>query len=153
MADMNASRRIFALIAQCEQTISQVYARYAARFPEDAEFWDGLARDEARHGVWALDLQSKVDSGLLLVTPRHDNVAVYEEYADFLRAQLAEANAPTLSPLQAFATAHLIEKSYIERHLLEVADTDSPELLRVLTMLSRDTERHRDSLEARRPRR
>ncbi len=139
---MEYARRVLHLIASIEGTLSQLYRVYAERLPSQSEFWQRLAEDELRHQEWAEELVEMDAQGLLTLSARRAEPEVYEEYRHFLGGTVQRAQQDPLSALDALATAHMVEQTYIERNLLRVVQTDSPGVQRILDALGKSTERH-----------
>ena len=144
MACDTESTPIIDLIVDCEQALSALYRAFAARFPVHARFWTQLAEDEERHEGWAEGLRHHLETGLVAPLPSRDNPEVYREFLAFLEEKRRATD--TLTFPEALAIARTAERTYIERNLLAVFDTDSPEVRRVLTHLAEETERHRNQI-------
>jgi len=139
---MEYARRVLHLIATIEDTLSQLYRIYAERLPAHATFWLRLAKDELKHKDWAEDLVEIDAQGLLTLSAHRAASELYDEYLNFLLDTVQHAQHGQQSSLDALATAHLIETTYIERNLLSVIRTDSEGVQRVLDALGKSTERH-----------
>ena len=139
---MDYQRRVLRFIATIEAALSRLYRVYAELLPMHAAFWLRLSEDELKHQEWAEDLIELHAQGLLVLSEQRANLEVYEAYLHFLDDTIQRAQQGPLRVLDALATAHQIEQTYIERNLLRVMQTDSDGVQRILSALAESTERH-----------
>ena len=128
------------LLAENEQLIANLYAVYAERFPEHADFWSGLAAEERDHARWLRELGSRVEEGTIFVNEdrfRREPIRVFREY---LEGELRQEGPMPLA--RALSIALSTEQALIERRFFEVFETDAAELKHILHDLASATEEH-----------
>lgn len=136
----NASA-IIELLASHEDTISLLYRAYAERFPEFAEFWSGLAGQEASHAGWIRGLAARLGQGSVFFRERF-KLEPLQISLEYMLAELERAREQDVSMSLALARAMQIEEALIEKRYFEVFEGDSVELSHALQNLDRDTREH-----------
>ncbi len=143
MNAMDQTHDVLNLIVTIEGTLSRLYRGYAEHLPAQAAFWLRLAEDELRHQGWAAELIEMHEQGLLVVRASRANLEVYRDFLHFLECEIARIqHESAFTAFDALTTARDAERTYIERNLLSVMQTDSEGVQRVLTALGRGTEQH-----------
>lgn len=142
-------RSVILALAEHEEAMSALYSAYAVAYPDVAELWTALVRDEHGHGAL---LRSLVDRDVDLtpfITNRGYDLA--DVRADTARlANLARITPAAGFPLQeAFRVAIKLEDSLIESQVLVAYDGDPPEVVAVLGTLREQTEKHQHRLSER----
>jgi rubrerythrin len=119
---MGIQERISGCI-KAERAVAEIYAQFAERFPEDARFWGGLAKEELEHervfrsveefGPFEEDPADpvKLPPGLLIYKTL--------EYINDLKSRLATG---ALSRDEAFGTALRLEEACVESYLNEMQE-------------------------------
>ena len=126
-----------------EQAIGRLYKTYAERFPQQAEFWSKLSRDEYLHAKWIDTLEAETrDDPASLVTKRFP-VAAIEHSLTFIEKLIAEADEPDFTPVNAISAARNLEQALLENKYFEVFETDTAKMKRILTRLRQETRSHR----------
>lgn len=125
--NLRSCLEILCLLEQAENAVARLYAGYAKRWPQHADFWDKLVRREQQHGQFIAMLAS-------LVETRPDD---FREGRQFTAAAIntfiagvtrSAEQTPKLTAKQAFFTAQDIERSVLKRNFYSVVETDNPEL-------------------------
>lgn len=137
----NASDVIEAM-AKNEEAVSRLYKVYAGKFPAQEAFWSGLAADETTHAGWLRGLLAKMREGSLSINRDRFKLQPVRAFSGYLERELATANEPGMSPINALSTALYIEESIIEQPYFEVFAPDAPELKRILVDLGAATKGH-----------
>ena len=106
-----------------------------------AAFWTHLQQDEQRHAGWVADLTPMAETGQLQAEERHASPEVYQGFSEYLYDETHRARKHPLT------TARFVERSYLEKHLMEIFATDTGELRRLMQTLITDTERHAQVIE------
>ncbi len=139
--------RIVALaLAEHEEAMSALYSAYAKEYPEVADLWTSLARDEHGHGALLRSLAEKADDLTAFVDNRQYDLV--EVQADTTRLRnLAHLTPVAGFPLQeAFRVAIKLEDTLIESQIFVVYDDDPPEVTAVVDTLRAQTEKHQQRL-------
>lgn len=135
------------MLARIERALGDLYTRFAARLPDHASFWAHLADDEIKHTEWVHGLQAEIDAGLVTAVAARANRELYQAFLDDIRNRLVEADRHSLTQYRALSAARYLESTYLEKCFLDVFETDSPGVKRILTALADNTERHREVIE------
>jgi len=148
MADSSGTVDLLLLLAQHEEAIGRLYSSYARRLPEQADFWNQLAADEARHGALVGNLRARMEAGSLQFTPGRFSHQAVSGSLDHVREEIALAESGELTPMHALATALDLETALIESRFFEVVEGDSKEAAEVKQSLGADTFQHRELVRA-----
>jgi hypothetical protein len=130
------------LLAKNEEAIGRLYDAYAEVFPESADFWRGLAKEERSHATWIYGLNEKVNSGEILVDRLRFKAAAISTTTNHTEAEIKTAKQSHINFINALSIANAIEQSLIESKFFDIVESDSVELKQVLHKLKTDTEIH-----------
>ncbi|HEY3418504.1 MAG TPA: hypothetical protein VGM23_16635 [Armatimonadota bacterium] len=133
---------VIEMLEGIEDAVARLYRAYAGLFPDLAAFWEHLANDEMRHRDWVAGLRQDLQAGLVTPIPERTSPEAFGNFRAYLEAQIAEAGKRPITLFQALSTARAAEQTYFEKNLLQVFETDSDGVRRVLEGLAEDTERH-----------
>jgi hypothetical protein len=139
-------RSVVLALAEHEEAMSVLYSANAATFPEVADLWKALARDEHSHGVLLRSLADEADDVTAFVRSRRYDLA--EVQADTKRLRDLARIVPVAGfPLQeAFHVALRLEDSLIESQLFVAHEDDPPRVAAVVGTLREQTEKHQRRL-------
>ncbi|MHB0937734.1 MAG: ferritin family protein [Armatimonadota bacterium] len=129
------------LLAQCEAKLGELYQAYAGLFPEEAAFWEKLAKDERAHANWIASLLPRVRSGTISFREDRLGSPAFILFYDYLVQRLAETRN-RISLLGALVVAMDIENTLVEKSFYNVFTSADPESARILALLSRSADAH-----------
>ena len=129
------------LLSKNEESIGRLYRVYAEKF-QHKDLWLGLAEAELRHANLIRELGPKVTEGSLRIDERRFNRQAIEHYQNYLDGELKKAQQEEISLINALSVALYIEQSLIERRFLDVFQTESVTVKRVLSNIQAETEAH-----------
>ena len=135
-------KKVLDLLVRHEELIGALYETYAAKVPEMAEFWTGIAREEEAHARWIRKIDTLIERGKVTFDSSRFNVAVLKASLEFVEAKLAEARGEEVVPSRAFAIGHSLENGLIEKDFFKVFTGDSPQFQEVLNKLAEATKEH-----------
>lgn len=135
-------------MAAHESVACDLYRALAARFPERAELFLGLAQEEVEHARKIGGFAERVRAGAIHVDPQRFPPAQVLESLDRLQARAAQLERGDVSLESALALAVDLENEILERSYFEVVDSDGPELAELLRTLDTETRTHREKLGA-----
>jgi hypothetical protein len=144
--DRSEARAVVEALAKHEEAISALYSAYGGQYPQVADLWKTLAREEFGHAKLLRGLLDEVDDLTTFIAARRFDRE--EIMADTRKIRnLADVTPHAGFPLQeAFRSAVKIEESLIETAVFEPSPDDSPEVGAVVATLHEQTERHRRHL-------
>jgi rubrerythrin len=135
-------------MAAHESAACDLYRALAARFPERAELFLGLAEEEVEHARKIGGFADQVRSGAIRVDPQRFPPAQVLESLDRLRERARQLERGDVSLADALAVAVDLENEILERSYFEVVEADTPELVALLRTLDTETRTHREKLGA-----
>jgi hypothetical protein len=140
------TRAVLLALAEHEEAMSALYSAYAGEYPEVADLWKALARDEHGHGALLRSLAD--DAGDMTAFVRNRGYDLAEVEADTARLRDLARIVPVAGfPLQeAFHTALQLEASLIESQIFVVHEGDPPRVTAVVGTLRDQTEKHHTRL-------
>jgi rubrerythrin len=143
-----AQLEVLGLMAAHESAACDLYRTLAARFPERAELFLGLAEEEVEHARKIGGFAEQVRAGEIKVDPERFPPAAVLESLDRLRERAAQLERGDLSLADALAVAVDMENEILERSYFDVVESDGPELAELLRTLDAETRAHRERLGA-----
>jgi len=135
------------LLAVNEDATAELYAAFAAKFPEQRKFWLQLVGEEKLHAHWVREFIEKIQRGEADIRPDRFNPQIYQTFLDYLHQCLTEAKQQPISFFAALSIAKDVENSMIEQVFFQVFEGDDPALKQVLRNLHNSTEVHRQHIE------
>jgi len=141
----------FALIQKLieyEETLSQLYAPCAERFPQHQDLWSRLSSDERSHGEILRVLYGKCQKKSLVITQRRFSPQAVGTALAYVRGLITQMRAGKISYPRALSLARDIESSVIEKRFYEVFSGEAEEVKKAFHTLEMDTQEHRDRLAA-----
>ena len=139
---------VVSLLASHEDALADLYTAYARQFPEQSDFWLGLAREERDHSRWVYTLGSHIERGFIVFPEGRFNAVAITHSLDYVRQQVVAADRGYLSLVNALSRAFDLENALLDRGFFATLKTDSGQLKKVLRALSYATERHKGTIEA-----
>lgn len=136
------SEDTLSLLAKNEETIGRLYFAYAERFPESADFWQGLAKEEQAHAAWIHKLGEVVNSGNILVDQQRFKAATIRTTTNHTEVEINAAKKANITSINALSIANAIEQSLLESKFFDIIESDSIELKQLLQNLKDETVKH-----------
>jgi len=130
------------LLAANELLIADLYTAYGERFPEDGGMWTAMAEEEKMHSSWISDLDARVQSGAIRVDEKRFPREAILTYGKYVKAELAKAGGPDLTPVLALNVAFYLEQSLIERRFFEAIQGDAEIVRQTVSRLGEATRGH-----------
>lgn len=140
---MKEKADIFAALAHNEELVGALYRKYAERFPELSEFWNGLAVAEQKHSGWLNRLGEDIGDQGVSVTGRFSSAAI-TTFHNYLEREITAAGLKGYRLEQALATALYTEKSLIEKDFYQSITQQDGEASALLEALVTESREHLD---------
>lgn len=141
---------IFAVLRESELSVKAFYDACADKWPDGAEFWSGIAEQEARHaqdmGRMAEILRTRPDAfrtGQLL------NPVAIRTFIKGMAWNLDRVRRGELDQVKALHVARDVESALIENRITQMLLTEDPEFLSLARQVAEDTLCHRRDMDAR----
>ena len=133
-------------LMETEIAMSRLYHHFSVRFPEAADFWKQMSRDEVEHSKWigeALEMlrTGEMSRGITTLTSQAADMVI--KHVDSI---CAKARGGEISLLSAYATAYDLENSLLEKKFFSALDLDLPPYKEVRDKLVRATQAHRKKI-------
>lgn len=142
-----AQRNIIENLARWENTVAELYGKYAELLPEMQNLWAAMAREERSHAAMFNTLLKPLAEGhLFFNVGDFEWDAIEEEIAAILRA-LHEANTVAVTPQSALLHAIKIESSMMESKFYSQAVSEAPAFKQVAAALNKATRQHFERLQ------
>jgi len=129
-----------------ENKIALLYSAYSEKFPERANLWSGLAKDEKRHSALLLDLDERFKEEISSWQISNNAPAILEYIGNFIDGCLEKVSYAETDLKEAFSNALSLEQSMIEKKSFEIFSGANQEIVAVLEKLNRETEGHKQWL-------
>jgi rubrerythrin len=125
-----------------EVLLNKLYSHYAKLFPEDKEFWDDIAADEAEHAGWVRSLSIRIDNEEVRLGAERFEPKALASFASHIQDQIDRIDTENISQVQALSVSMDLESSMLEKAMFRSYETDSSELREVMDRLQKSTEIH-----------
>ena len=135
------------MLIKNEETTALLYEAYAAKFPKERDFWNGLAEEEKAHASWIEKFYND-KKDLIYFNDKRFKPEIFEISLNYMSEKLDEANDEDakITHKEALSVALGLETGMIERGYFEVFEKDSAELKETLQDLSAATIKHTDKI-------
>ena len=133
--------------ARHEEALSELYDAYARCFPDHAEFWNALSKEEKEHSEIFRDLGERVLSGEVVVDPAKFPADGVQWSRSYVQHRIYAAKSDRESMLGLLSVAIELERDLIESVIFEVIESYPERLKTTLTSQSEDIQRHLEMLE------
>lgn len=138
-----SSADVLELAALAEAGVRNFYRACANQWPEEGEFWLGLATEEDGH-------YNMVNRMLELVKAAPDRyplrgpfaAGAYRSFIDWVLSMTAGATNGALANKEAVEISNTIEATILESQLQDLVRTTEPEYLRLIGQIIEQTRRH-----------
>lgn len=142
MEETDQGHVLLSLLIQHEEAIGSLYKAFALRFPDLAEFWQGLVVEEKAHAEVLAELSIHLKTQKVFLNKRKFNVTGVQTAINYVNKQSQSTGSGTLNILQAMSTALDIERAIIDREFFEVFESDLPSIKREFEDLREHTAEH-----------
>ena len=135
-------------LIEYEETLSQLSAACAQRFPQYQDLWSRFSSDERSHGEILRVLYEKCQRKSLVINQRRFSPQAVGTALAYVRDFITQMGEEKISATRAFSLARDIESFVIEKRFYEVFSGETEELKKIFRTLEMDTQEHRDRLAA-----
>ncbi len=139
---------IMEMLAQHEETISDLYSAYSKQFPEHREFWATLAWEENDHARQIRELEIDVKNR----RATFDNTAIKEvvikNSLEYVKNQTEDVHKKGISLAGALSVALDIEKSVIDGEFFEAFKGFTAKSRKLIRELANEVQEHYKIIEA-----
>jgi len=125
-----------------ESKVAELYQAFADLDPARGEYWSSMAEAERRHADMLRELQSFLPSRQALLLEGRVRAEAIKAFLSYADGVLEKARKEGIPPVKALSIAADIEKSLLEKGMLDRFRGASPEVNRVLARLREETAEH-----------
>jgi hypothetical protein len=134
--------QLIAKIMANETAISRLYRQFADTFPEDSDFWKTLSQEELMHASWIEKLLDVAREGEIGSVPTTIHAIAVENSIKYIDSLAEKCRRGEIKRVNAYALAHDIEKSLLEKKFLSVFAFGSGTFKSLSDKLVDETKRH-----------
>lgn len=129
---------------ELEQSLSVLYSACAAAWPQDAEFWESISRDEAKHADNLKRAAAIVQEHASSASVRRPfNTTAIQNVIANIQSYLAQINSGKMDRLKFFAVARDIEQTVLEAKGAEFLDCNNIEYISLMKEVSDGASGHK----------
>ena len=125
-----------------EVLLARLYTAFAGHFPEHAEVWYDLVKDEKQHANWLNQLYDAGEKGIILFDEGKTKTYTMNIYITNLESIIDRAENQELTLPQAITCTLDFERSLIEKNVFTHFDSVSDKARSILKQLINETEKH-----------
>lgn len=139
---------IMEMLAQHEETISDLYSAYSKQFPEHREFWATLAWEENDHARQIRELEIEVKNRHAAFDNTAIKVIVIKKSLEYVKNQTVEAQKKGILLARALSVALDIEKSVIDGEFFDAFKGFTAKSRKLIRELGNEVQEHYKIIEA-----
>ena len=130
-----------------EETLERLYTVLAERFPDDSEFWQGLAQDEQQHGAWLRQLKQALSTGALRLDASSIRLPAIQSAIDYIKAMTGAVQRGRYPYVKVLGEIWDFQQNLLESGLFWALQAPGGNDTPVMEQLAQATEEHRIKLE------
>lgn len=140
-------RKEIEVMIDIEKSLSAFYSKCAELFPEGAEFWSDLSKDEQHHAnVLKTLAKATVKRAKHFGVGKSFGSRSLLTFLNQTRANLDRLGNDPLKERDALMIAYHMEGTLVEQKYAEVLKTDKPEYVKALEKIVDETKTHKEKL-------
>jgi len=141
----NQEKIIQQLVAQ-ERLLSKLYTIFAEQFPNYADFWAKLSKEEENHAKLIEKLRQAEQKGLVFFDESKINIYSLKTFIDKLEKTVKKAEKGEFTLLSAFAHAVDYESALIEKNVFTHFVPANTKVKNTLKILQSETFKHIENM-------
>ena len=127
-----------------EIKLKEMYEAFSVRFPEDADFWSKIAKEEEIHAHWISNILKLYMRGEVQSKSTTLKIQAIKSAIDYIDSIIVRCGKNEVTRLQAFGLAHDAEKGMIENKTFKSFNFMSGKYKDIGYRLEEATLKHRD---------
>jgi len=135
-------KKIIDSMVKQEKLLFKLYTLFAAQFPQHAQLWNELAKEESKHASWLTQLHEAADKGVVLFEEGRIKTYTMTSFIEYLEQIIAKAENNELTLAHAVASALDLERSLLEKNVFSHFEGMADKARSVLKQLAKETENH-----------
>jgi hypothetical protein len=124
-----------ALLKRHEEEMGFTYQAVAERFPYSADFWNGLAHEEAGHAGWVQQIIDAVAGGAIVTLSSRFSVRSFEEALKYMQQVRRIASFGGITEATALSMGMDLEDASDESNIPSLFVTDDPHVTELLARI------------------
>lgn len=144
---VETQKELLGLLITAETRCAELYALFADTLGENRNLWEKMAVEEKRHAAVLQALGGKIASGEASFGEGDMRADAMKKFLDYVDIMAREATGGKITPERALGIAVDIERSYVERKVLNHFEGDTPAVAQALTVLRDESFRHASEAE------
>jgi hypothetical protein len=140
-------KALLGLLITAENRCAELYASFADTLAENRELWEKMAGEEKRHAAVLQALSGKIAAGEASFGEGNMRADAMRRFLEYVDVMAREASGGNITPERALGIAVDIERSYVERRVLDHFEGDTPGVAQALKVLREESFRHASDAE------
>jgi rubrerythrin len=148
--DLPKLERLLKSMVDVELAVARLYSACARRWPYEAAFWEGLAREEETHATRIQQLGSLVSKSpddFEMGSSFPLNEAAIDLVVKYVNNATDQVEKGEMSREKLITLARDLENSLVEKEYAKMLKSRNKQFSDILAAIHKDTERHRNLLE------
>lgn len=145
--NVETQKELLGLLIAAETRCAELYALFASTLDGNRELWEKMATEEKRHAAVLQALDGKIANGEASFGEGSMRADAMKQFLDYVDIMAREATGGKITPERALGIAVDIERSYVERKVLNHFEGDTPAVAHALTVLRDESFRHASEAE------
>ncbi|MBU0986651.1 MAG: hypothetical protein KKH68_05290 [Proteobacteria bacterium] len=138
--------KIIQLLVAQERLLSKLYAVFAEQFPNYADFWAKLSKEEEAHAMLIEKLREAEQKGLVFFDVSKINIYALNTFIDRLGKLVEKAEQSEFTQLSAFTCAVDYETALIEKNVFTHFSPANVKVKNTLKTLQSETVKHTEKI-------
>jgi hypothetical protein len=144
---VETQKELLGLLIAAENRCAALYTLFAGTLGEHRELWKTMADEERRHAAVLQALAGKIAAGEASFGEGAIRADAMRQFLEYVEVMAQEAAGGKITPERALGIAVDIERSYVERKVLNHFEGDTPAVAQALTVLREESFRHASEAE------
>ncbi|HEY3490198.1 MAG TPA: hypothetical protein VGK27_08780 [Candidatus Deferrimicrobiaceae bacterium] len=140
--NIETQKELLDLLITAEARCEALYGRFADSMAEHRGLWTRMAGEEKRHAAVLKALRGKIAAGEASFGQGELRAEAMRMFLDYVDAMAKEVSGGRMTPERALGITVDIERSYVERKVLDHFEGDTPAVAEALKVLRDESFRH-----------
>lgn len=144
---VETQKELLGLLIAAENRCAELYSLFADTLSENRDLWEKMAGEEKRHAAVLQALTGKIAAGEASFGEGDMRSDAMKQFLEYVEVMAREAAGGKITSERALGIAVDIERSYVERKVLNHFEGDTPGVAQALKVLREESFHHASAAE------
>lgn len=142
MGTESLSLQIIDRYIEQELLMASLYERFSEFYSDHREFWTSLVSEEHEHAAWIKHFHDGIAQDRIHFSEGKTRISAIQSLTSYIKDRITEFDRHPFNIKKAVSICLDLEKSLIERNVFKHFESDSPEVKKILAVLTEVQEKH-----------